>query len=152
MITIRKYQTGDEQGTWDVFYSSIHQVCSNHYFTEQLQAWAPANIDRAIWQSKIQSIKPFVAIMNEKIVGYADLQDDGKIDHFFVHGDYQAQGIGSQLMTVILDKGATQARLYSEVSHTAKSFYERNGFKVIQVQHVSIGDMILSNNVMERCR
>ena len=103
-----------------------------------------------IWASKIRSIKPFVAVFGEKIVGYADLQNDGKIDHFFVHGSHQGQAVGRSLMNKIIAEGASRKRLYSEVSHTAKPFYERNGFKTIKVQEVNIRGVTLTNNIMER--
>ncbi len=124
MIIVREFKIGDEEGLWTVFYSSIHQVCCNHYTEEQIKAWAPSDLDPAIWISKMQSIKPFVAVTDKKVIGYADLQEDGKIDHFFVHGDHQSQGVGQNLMNKILEKGANKKRLYSEVSHTAKPFYE----------------------------
>jgi len=151
MITVRKFESGDENGVWDVFYSSIHQVCSNDYSEEQIHAWAPADLDRSIWISKIQSIKPFVAVIAEKIVGYADLQKDGKIDHFFVHGDHQAEGVGSSLMKRIIEKSVNNKKLFSEVSYTAKPFYEKYGFKVTKVQQVKIHGVTLENNIMERC-
>ena len=151
MITIRKFKIGDEDGMWNVFYSSIHQVCSSNYTDEQIQAWAPDDLDPSIWVSKMQSIKPFVAVLGEKIIGYADLQNDGKIDHFFVHGDHQAQGVGSSLMTNIIENGVNKDKLYSEVSHTAKPFFEKCGFKVIKVQQVNMRGVELTNNIMERC-
>lgn len=150
MISIRDFAIGDEQEAWDVFYSSIHHVCSSHYTIEQVQAWAPADFDQSLWDAKIRSIKPFVAVLGGKIIGYADLQDDGKIDHFFVHGDHQAQGAGGRLMARIIKHGLGQHRLYSEVSHTAKPFFESFGFKVLKVQEVNIRGAVLTNNFMER--
>lgn len=151
MITIRKFKTGDENGTWNVFYSAIHLVCSKDYSKEQIQAWAPTDLDLSLWAKKIHSIKPFIATLNGKIVGYADLQDDGKIDHFFVHGNHQAQGVARALMNRIIQKAPAQQKLYSEVSHTAKPFYEKNGFKVIKVQEANMRGVVLTNNIMERC-
>lgn len=150
MVTIREFKIGDEDGAWKVFYSSIHQVCCKDYSTEQIQAWAPANIDSDIWASKMRSIKPFIAMVDEKIIGYADLQNDGKIDHFFVHGDHQAQGVGKSLMSKIFEESASNKRLYSEVRHTAKPFFEKNGFKVTKEQEVNIRGVTLTNNIMER--
>lgn len=97
MIKVRDFSVGDEDKLWRVFYSSIHQVCSNNYNEEQLQAWAPADLDKSIWAFKMRSIKPYVAFDGDKVIGYADLQKDGKIDHFFVHGDHQGQGVGRHL-------------------------------------------------------
>ena len=42
--------------------------------------------------------KPFVAEIEGQIVGYADLQEDGYIDHFFVSGSMARRGVGSALM------------------------------------------------------
>lgn len=151
MIIIREFKIGDEAELWSVFYTSIHQVCSNNYSEEQIQAWAPADLDQAIWVKKMQSLKPYVAIDGRKIVGYADLQIDGKIDHFFVHGDHQGQGVGNRLMNKILKVGVNKDRLYSEVSHTAKPFYEKNGFTVTKVQKVTMRAVELTNSLMERC-
>ena len=150
MTKIREFKVGDEDGLWRVFYSSIHQVCTNNYNEEQLQAWAPANLDQTIWVTKMRSIKPYIALNGDKIIGYADLQEDGKIDHFFVHGDHQGQGVGRCLMNKVIDVGASKKRLYSEVSHTAKLFYEKNGFSGIKEQTVTMRGVELGNNLMER--
>jgi putative acetyltransferase len=148
---IREFQVGDEEGLWEVFYSSIHQVCSNDYSQEQIQAWASTEIKKEFWSTKMQSIKPFVAVSQDKIIGYADLQDNGLIDHFFVHGDYQSKGVATSLMNTILKKGKGRKRLYSEVSHTAKPFYEKHGFHVVREQEVLMRGVALTNNIMERC-
>ncbi len=80
LITVREFKVDDEDGLWAVFYSSIHQVCCKNYTEEQIKAWAPTDLDPVIWISTMQSIKPFVAVTDKKIVGYADLQEDGEID------------------------------------------------------------------------
>ena len=124
-IVIREFNTNDERQLWDVHYSSIHQVCSKDYNKEQIEAWAPADLDQSIWASKMQSLRPYVAVLGDKVVGYADLQADGEIDHFFVHGDYQSQGVASCLMNKILKDGSNKQRLYAHVSNTAKPFFEK---------------------------
>jgi len=150
MIDIRKFKEGDEEALWSVFYSSIHQVCSGDYSNEQIDAWAPKDIDPSIWINKFRSIKPFVATLEGNVVGYADLQCDGEIDHFFVHGDHQGKGVGTGLMEKIIDSAGSKEKLFSEVSHTAKPFFEKYGFKVIRKQNVNMRGVTLSNNVMER--
>jgi len=149
MITIRKFEIGDEGYIWNVFYSSIHQICSKDYSRDQVEAWAPKHLDSNIWRQKIQSICPFVAVLENTIVGYADIQPDGKIDHFYVHGNHQSKGIGKALMSNIFEKATKLDRLYSEVSHTAKPFFIKYGFNVIKQQQVQIRGMTLTNNIME---
>ena len=59
-------------------------------------------------------------------------KEDGLIDHFFCHHEYQGKGVGRHLMEHVLRVGKLQGitRFYSEVSITARPFYEKFGFKV----------------------
>ncbi|MHB1949598.1 MAG: GNAT family N-acetyltransferase [Gammaproteobacteria bacterium] len=42
-----------------------------------------------------------VAVMDDKIVGFAELEDNGHIDCFYCHHEYQGCGVGSALMREI---------------------------------------------------
>lgn len=152
MIELRDFENGEEEALWEVYYSSIHLVCSKDYTEEQINAWAPANLDPILWRDRIRGIKPFVALIDGKIVGYSDLQGDGLIDHFFVHGNYQRKGVGHRLMSEILKRGVTKEKLHSEVSHTAKPLYEKFGFELVREQTVEMRGVQLTNNIMERVR
>ncbi len=100
----------------------------------------------------MDSINPSIAEINGVVVGYSDLQSDGFIDHFFCHHEYQGMGIGKALMTHILNCGSKKNihRYYSEVSITAKPFYEHFGFKVVKAQNVEIRGQTLTNYIMEK--
>jgi putative acetyltransferase len=150
IMILRNFEIGDEGALWEVFYSAIHKVCAKDYTEEQINAWAPDDLDPGIWVSKIHNIKPIVAVLNHKIVGYSDLQPSGLIDHFFVHGDYQQKGVGGMLMSEILERGSLKKMLYSEVSHTARAFYEKYEFNVVKEQTVNMRGVLLNNYVMER--
>ncbi len=41
----------------------------------------------------MSGLSPFVAEIDNIIVGYIDLQSNGLIDHFFCHYEYQGQGV-----------------------------------------------------------
>jgi putative acetyltransferase len=146
-MQIRKFTKGDEPVLWELFYNTIHRVNINDYTQEQIDAWSPANLDPALWRNKIQSIKPFVVEHNGEIVGYADLQDDGYIDHFYCHHAWQRHGIGTMLMKQIHEKAKASGvlRLYSNVSVTAKPFFVAHGFEVVTEHLIAIrGQELLS--------
>jgi putative acetyltransferase len=146
-MQIRKFTKGDELVLWELFYNTIHRVNINDYTQEQIDAWAPENLDRALWQNKIHSIKPFVVEHDGEIVGYADLQDDGYIDHFYCHHAWQRRGIGMMLMKKIHEEAKVRGilRLYSNVSVTAKPFFVAQGFEVVKEHSISIrGQELLS--------
>lgn len=152
MIKIRKYKETDARALWKIFYDTIRNVNIRDYSQAQVEAWAPDNFDPEIWQRKMNSISPFIAEIDGKIVGYADLQKNGLIDNFFCHYEHQGKGIGRCLMEHVLNVGKQQgiSRFYSEVSITARPFYEKFGFTVVLEQIVKVRGQTLRNFVMEK--
>ncbi|MCL1123370.1 GNAT family N-acetyltransferase [Shewanella surugensis] len=140
VIHIREYCPTDAIHTWALFFNTIRHVNIRDYSLKQVTAWAPDEFDLGVWQQKMAKIKPFIAEINGVIVGYADLQVDGYIDHFFCHHEYQGQGVGKALMTHILTQSQLCGirRCYSDVSITAKPFYKHLGFQVLKQQEVII--------------
>lgn len=151
-MQIRAFQQGDEPALWGVFFSAIHQTAAAHYSAAQLDAWAPASPDPHAWEQRMRGICPYVAVVQEAIVGYADLQQDGYIDHFFVSPTIARQGVGSALMQHLLSQARAQgiAALYSDVSITARPFFERWGFQVERAQLVPIRGETLQNFRMRK--
>ncbi len=149
---VREYRESDASELWKIFYNTVRKVNIHDYSEAQVKAWAPDDFSADIWQQKMNSISPFVAEIDGLLVGYADLQKSGLIDHFFCHSDYQGQGIGRCLMKYVLSVGQSQriTRFYSEVSITARPFYERFGFNVVCDQTVEIRGQKLRNFVMEK--
>ena len=117
-----------------------------------MEAWAPESLDSEIWKNRMKILNPFVAEIEGTIAGYADLQSNGLIDHFFCHHEFQRQGVGSALMEHIISSGkrADITRFYSEVSITAKPFYEHFGFSVVQEQSLEMRGQKLRNVIMEK--
>ncbi|ENG7469361.1 GNAT family N-acetyltransferase [Vibrio parahaemolyticus] len=152
MIKIRQYIEADAQALWDIHYHTIRNINIRDYTQDQVEAWAPDRFDLAVWKKRMKGLSPFVAELDGVIVGYTDLQVNGLIDHFFCHHNYQGQGVGKALMNHVLDIGKAQGinRFFSEVSITAKPFYERFGFEVAKAQEVEIRGQILRNFVMEK--
>lgn len=129
-MKIRMYTPSDAESLLQLKYDTIHAVNSADYTQAQLCAWAPASLEREVWQTRIDAMHPFIVELEGKAVGFADLQDDGYIDHFFCHSQHQRQGVGRTLMAHILAVGHQRGitRFYSHVSITAKPFFERLDF------------------------
>lgn len=149
MMVIDAYREGFEDDLWQVFYTAIRQGCVDHYSPAQLDAWAPYDFDRQVFSDAIRDLTPYIASIDQKIVGYADLQSDGYIDHFYVHGEHQKKGVGSALMVRIMKDGKNFPRIYANVSNTAKPFFEKHGFCITRRQLIEIRGQHLQNNAME---
>ncbi|MGV2988111.1 GNAT family N-acetyltransferase [Vibrio sp. E150_011] len=152
MIKIREYVEADAQALWDIHFYTIRNINLRDYSQAQVEAWAPERIEWSIWTNRMNGLNPFVAEIDGIVVGYTDLQPDGLIDHFFCHHKYQGMGVGKTLMNHVLGVGRERgiSRFYSEVSITAKPFYEHFGFKVVQAQEMEVRGQKLRNFVMEK--
>jgi putative acetyltransferase len=151
-MVIRRFRSGEEPALFDVYHSAIHLVAKHDYNTVQINAWAPRDLDQDLWMRKIQSIKPFVAELGGKLVGYADVQSSGYIDHFFVSGYHPRQGIGTRLMAALHEEAARigLAELTSDVSRTAQPFFEKFGFSIIEQRLPELRGVIIPNAFMRK--
>ncbi len=152
MITIRQYEKKDVPVVWTLIFHTIRNINIRDYTLEQVKAWAPDHFDIEAWQERIDSMNSYIAELDGKIVGFADLRQDGYIDHFFCHVNYQRVGVGRALMEHIFltGNGRGISRYYSAVSVTARPFYERFGFRVIKEQQAEINGQMLINFIMEK--
>jgi hypothetical protein len=84
-IQVRRYQDGDAKFLSQIYYNTIHTVNAKDYTKEQLDAWAPWSSvqDYSGWQEKLEKIKPFVVLIDDKIVGFAEFEPNGHIDCFY---------------------------------------------------------------------
>jgi putative acetyltransferase len=151
-VQIRRYKPGEERALFEVYYSAIHLVASHDYTPEQIKAWAPEDLDMSLWEVRIRDINPFVAELGGEVVGYADLQPNGYIDHFFVSGTYHRNGIGSLLMEHLLAEAKSLGlyELASDVSRSAQPFYEKFGFVVVEQRCIERRGVIIPNALMRR--
>lgn len=151
-ITVRSYKKSDCSELAKIYYSTIHNVNIKDYTEEQVNAWAPeSSLEEDGWSKKWEKLPPWVAVINDQIVGFTEFASSGYIDCFYCHHQYQGKGVGKALMShvksIANDRGIT--RIWAEVSITAKPFFEKQGFKVVKEQLVNLRGVELVNFVME---
>lgn len=152
-IQIREYRLEDTKALVNIFYNTVHQVNIWHYSLEQVNVWAPeSSLNATKWTQKFERTKPFVAVVDEFIVGFAEFEPDGHIDCFYCHHDWVGQGVGSALMKAIYEKAKDWKVqcIFADVSITAKPFFKRQGFSVVKEQTVVKDGIEFVNYRMEK--
>lgn len=152
LMLIRRLHPGDEDDLRRIFHSSVHLIASADYSPEQLDAWAPSSVDPILWGQHMQALNPFVAISEGKIVGYADIQKSGYIDHFYVSGHFPRRGVGTFLMQALHDEAARLRlrELTSNVSRTAQPLFARFGFEIVEHRSQVIRGVAVPNASMRK--
>ncbi|WP_294900387.1 GNAT family N-acetyltransferase [Tatumella sp. UBA2305] len=133
-MQLRRFREGDEVALFRVFCSSIRDIAARDYTPQQIAAWVSEDIDAHHWVALMRQLQPFVVEIAGDIAGYADVQPDGYIDHFFVSGKYPRQGVGRLLMNAIHKEAARLklSELTALVSKTAEPFFRQQGFVVVE--------------------
>lgn len=154
-MIIRKHKSSDTAELVDLFYETVHVVNKQDYTKEQLHAWAQISNKQQkkdSWYHSLNQNITYVAMMDNIIVGFIDMEKDGYLNRLFVHKDYQRQGIAKRLYSSIED-GAKQfniEKIYTNASITAKPFFKHCGFSIIQKQEVYINEVMLVNYKMSK--
>lgn len=145
-MIITQYNPIYQKAIAELFTHTIHKTCNKDYSQTQLNAWANPNIDYETWAQRVEKTKPFLALMDEKLVGFCEFYDD-YIDCFYVHHEHQGQGVGKALLTHIITLTEQQSikSLRVDASITAKPFFESFGFTVLQKNKVARQGIILEN-------
>ena len=123
------------------------------YSQEEVEDWASCGNDITHWVQLIQEQYYVVAVDKDSvIVGFGSVNDVGYMHILFVHKDFQHQGIAfllyEHLENYAKEKGAE--KLTSEVSITAKPFFEKQGFKVDEEQKRRANRLCLTNYKMSK--
>jgi len=90
-----------------------------------------------------------VALENNIIVGFGDIDKTGYLDRLYVHKDYQGKKIAT-LILVELEKKVKPCKIITYASITAKPFFESRGYEVVKENVVIRNNVYLSNYIMEK--
>ena len=133
-MQIRRFRKEDAGALWELVFNTVHQINAGDYTEEQGDAWAPKNLDKIWWSRELSEKSPFILHTGNVIYGYADIQENGHINHFFVAHDCQRQGKGTILLNVLAENALAMGlkKMTVEASITARPFFEHHGFVVIK--------------------
>ena len=149
-MIIRKYQPSDCKELTELFYNTVHNVNAKDYTKEQLDVWATGKVDLEKWDESLQEHFSIVAVDDEIIVGFGDIDKTGYLDRLFVHASYQRKGIATAICNQL--EQTVQGDITTHASITAKPFFEKRGYKIVKEQQVERQGIFLTNFCMKKSR
>lgn len=154
-MEIRRYRDDDINRVVSLFYETVHRVNARDYSQEQLNAWASMDERESRMESWAISLKQnitYVAELSGILMGFADMTHEGYLDRLYIHKDFQGRGIASVLVRRLEMEGERLglSSIETDASITARSFFERRGYELLQAQTVKRGDVQLTNYKMKK--
>ncbi|GIG35629.1 GNAT family N-acetyltransferase [Cellulomonas pakistanensis] len=149
---LRPYRPDDAGPTLDVFRRAVRVTAARDYTPEQVEAWAPDDLDAAAWAARRAAARTRVAERDGAVVGFTDVDPAGYVDMLFVDPDAARQGVARALLAWAVETAVADgaAELTTHASVTARPFFEAHGFEVVAEQHPVRRGVELTNYRMRR--
>lgn len=151
-MKVRKFNVSDIHLLISLFRDTVHEICKDDYTNEQLNAWAPSDISEEKWTKRFLNSYTLVVEESGEILGFANLEDNGNVDMFYVSKSSQGQGVGKIPMTEIESYAKTKSldKLTSDVSISAKEFFLKMGFVLDKNYIKTVNEIEFRNNLMSK--
>jgi putative acetyltransferase len=135
-----------------LFVETVTNVCSKDYTPEQIKVWTASIENTKRWTDVIEQQYVQIAWIEGKMAGFGSLDKGNYIDFMYVHKDYQGQGVANAIYTALEQEAIRQGSklITSDISFTARPFFEKKGFIALQKQTFVRQSVEISNFKMEK--
>lgn len=146
-MKIRQANIDDLEELQQLFVDTINSTCKDDYSKEQIEVWTSSIENREKWKNKILTQYFIVSELDCEIVGFGSLENGNYIDLIYVHKGHLRKGIANQIFNSLKKEAHKSGNkiLTSDVSKTARPFFERNGFTVVEENEFELKGVQISN-------
>lgn len=151
--TVRPLTPADIPEMRELFQGTVRNVNSRDYTQEEVEDWASCGKDEA-HLSDLLSAHHFIAAFDEqgRMIGFSSMNSAGYLHSMFVHKEWQGRGVATLLLSEVERKAREYGvrEITSEVSLTARPFFEKKGYQVVTAQKHRANRLELTNFVMRK--
>lgn len=149
---IRPYRPSEAAALVALFQSSVHVVAASHYDAAQRAAWAPADLDPSVWETRLGRQHCLVNERGGSIAGFIAFDDTGYVDLLFTAPAHVRRGVATHLYADA-EARLTEAGvrgLSTHASLVSRPFFERQGFVVTAPERVELEGVVLDRFLMRK--
>lgn len=132
----------------NLFQNTVLAINRRDYSQAEVEDWASCGDDLSNIEDMIKTHYFIVAVNQQsEIVGFSSITPQGYLHSMFVHKNFQGEGIATMLLNEIEQYAITNGiiRITSEVSLTARPFFEKRGYIVEEEQKRKANQLSLTN-------
>ena len=149
---LRPYLPSDAARCAAIFRASVEALTGDDYDDDQRRAWAATADDVVAFGARLAKTLTLVAIVSGEPAGFGALKGADVIDMLYVDPEFARRGIGALLIDALtrLASGRGAKQLTSEVSDTARSSFEKQGFAAQRRNLVQLDGEWLANTTLTK--
>ena len=150
-MRIRKFRHKDAVELARLHRNTIKHINSRDYPEDIIRIWS-GKVSAKRFRDSADKCKRWVAIQDEKLVGFVDHTLEGKFWGLYVHKDFQGKGVGTKLLTKaensLREMGIKKVAVLASIS--AKQFYSNKGYRVKKKHLHQMGNKQMDSYLMEK--
>lgn len=153
MIITRIALDTDKIELRSLYRNTVLTINRRDYSQEEVEDWASCGDDLSKIGEMIKTHYFIVAVDQlSQIVGFSSITPQGYLHSMFVHKDFQGKGVATILLKEIERYAVSVGikRITSEVSITARPFFEKRGYMVEVEQKRRANQLCLTNYWMAK--
>lgn len=157
-LSIRKAEIRDLPDILRLFRETIQAVNRRDYTDAQIKAWLSGAVNEEKWKLRIEEQYFILAVENEILSGtellrgFGSVDNKGYLDLLFVHKEWQGRGVGRAIHKNLEDRTRESgiSEMYTHASITARNFFEREGYTLVNEQTIYREHIALTNYRMKK--
>ena len=151
-IALRPYLPADAPVLIITFREAVLELTIDDYDEDQRDAWCAAADDEEAFAKRLETALTLIATIDGNPIGFISLKDNSTIDLLYIHPDFVGIGAAQVLLDAIEKLAAARgaAELTSDVSDTARGFFEKSGYAAQSRNTVMMDGEWFTNTTMKK--
>jgi len=151
-LQLRQATANDLDQMKTLFVETIKNTCKDDYSPKEIEVWTSSVKRTDRWLSVLKEQFVLLAELEGQLVGFGTLENGSYLDFLYVHHLHLRKGIAHQLYEGLKQESIKRGfeTLSSDVSKTARPFFENKGFRVVRENQNERDGVILVNYHMQQ--
>ena len=148
---VREYRSADLPSLAAIYTGSIRHLGAEYYSGDQIAAWSSFPEDMTAFERWIEKATTFVAVDGHgECIGFAGIEDQGRIASLFVAPAFMHKGVGSHLLMRLLEEARARriAVVTTDASEFSRPLFEKFGLRVEEIEYIEFKGVEFSRYAM----
>ena len=151
-MTIRPFAVADTRALADLYRESVRVLAASHYTPAQIAAWSGWTDDLSGFETMLGFAFTLVSLEENEIAAFGALLPEDNVALLYCAPRFARRGHATALYAKLEAEARERrvARLTTTASELSKPFFEKNGFKLTEIERTQFGGADFDRFKMEK--